>query len=177
MILSQACSVSCPFRPPLMLWKLCGNDEPALEAIYEDRHRSFGCALYIWNSIHTAWRVHYQPPKYIKHCSELTLTLFVLWIFADNANASFSFNYFAFFANRFNWWSYLHSKSSFLYKSPVSAVFRIFQVLSKKCPNNIIHRHLVEVNIFFIYLSRWFFPLSGHMGTFQLLLYLPAGYG
>ena len=117
MILSQACSVSCPFRPPLMLWKLCGNDEPALEAIYEDRHRSFGCALYIWNSIHTAWRVHYQPPKYIKHCSELTLTLFVLWIFADNANASFSFNYFAFFANWFYWWSNLHGDPPFIHCS------------------------------------------------------------
>ena len=32
---------------------------------------------------------------------KLTLTLFVFWIFADNANASFSFNYFAFFANWF----------------------------------------------------------------------------
>ena len=43
----------------------------------------------------------------------LSLTLFVLWIFADNANASFSFDYFAFFANWFYWWSNLHVKSSF----------------------------------------------------------------
>ena len=49
---------------------------------------------------------------------ELALTLFVFWIFTNNHDASFSFNDFAFFANRFNWWSYLHSKSSFLSKAP-----------------------------------------------------------
>ena len=34
--MSQACSVSCPFRSPHLLWKLRGNDGPALEAIYEE---------------------------------------------------------------------------------------------------------------------------------------------
>jgi hypothetical protein len=33
---------------------------------------------------------------------ELALTLFVLWIFTNNHDASFSLNDFAFFANRFN---------------------------------------------------------------------------
>ena len=33
---------------------------------------------------------------------ELTLTLFMLWVFTDNSDATFSFNDFAFFANRFN---------------------------------------------------------------------------
>ena len=40
--MSQACSVSCPFRSPHLLWKLRGNDGPALEAIYvEYEGRSF----------------------------------------------------------------------------------------------------------------------------------------
>jgi len=38
----------------------------------------------------------------------LTLTLFVLWIFADYTNTAFSFNDFALIANRFNWCSNLH---------------------------------------------------------------------
>ena len=48
----------------------------------------------------------------------LSLTLFMLRIFTNNHDTSFSLDDFAFFANRFNWWSYLHSKSSFLYKAP-----------------------------------------------------------
>ena len=47
------------------------------------------------------------------HCHCLALTLLMLGILANDANASFSLNYFAFFANWFYWWSNLHVKSSF----------------------------------------------------------------
>ena len=56
----------------------------------------------------------------------LTLALFVLRILTDDHDASFSFDDFAFFANRFNWWSYLHSKSSFLCKAPFFTGFAPF---------------------------------------------------
>ena len=39
---------------------------------------------------------------YDQNSRQLTLSLFVFWIFTDNSDASFSFNDFAFFANRFN---------------------------------------------------------------------------
>ena len=47
----------------------------------------------------------------------LTLSLFVSRIFADYSYSSFSFDDFAFFANRFYWWSYFHRNLSF-HKSP-----------------------------------------------------------
>ena len=49
------------------------------------------------------------------------LSLFVFWIFADNPDASFSFNDFAFFANWFYGCSYFHRYLSFR-KSPFAIV-------------------------------------------------------
>ena len=42
-----------------------------------------------------------------------TLTLFVLWILTDDSDRSFSLDDLAFFADRFDRWSYFHRKSSF----------------------------------------------------------------
>ena len=66
----------------------------------------YGVSQYILNSLHTAWCVYYQPPilvciNYILTSTGLSLTLFMLWILADNANTSFSLDNFAFFANWF----------------------------------------------------------------------------
>ena len=49
----------CPFRPPV---NLTGNDEPALEAIYEGYPPATGAPC-ILNSLHTSGCVGYQPPK------------------------------------------------------------------------------------------------------------------
>ena len=81
------------------------NDKPALEAIYEGYTPATGAPC-ILNSLHTSWCVGYQPPKllciyFVRIKIFLALTLLMLRVLADYANASFSLNYFAFFANWF----------------------------------------------------------------------------
>ena len=57
------------------------------------------------------------------HCwslkNELALSLFVLRIFTDNSDCTFSFDYFALFTNWFYWWSNFHVKPSFHKKTVI----------------------------------------------------------
>ena len=80
------------------------------------------CFLFIMNSVDLSHATAAHNEFFVAYVYDtwkgLALTLFMLWVFTNNHNVSFSFNDFAFFANRFNWWSYFHSKSSFLYKAP-----------------------------------------------------------
>ena len=110
--------------------------------------------LFIMNNVTTYPGVSLQPhiivAAYAVLGNELALSLFVFWIFTDNTNASFSLDNFAFFANRFNWWSYFHSKSSFLIRW--ADLFCQFP----KSPFQMISQICLSVNSFFlfIYLSR-----------------------
>ena len=62
--MSQACSVSCPFRSPHLLWKLRGNDGPALEAIYEESSPAKGVpCIFKIVSTHRLACPDYQPPN------------------------------------------------------------------------------------------------------------------
>ena len=47
----------------------------------------------------------------------LALSLFVFWVLTDHSDTTLSFNDFAFFANRFYWWSYFHSNTLLSKKS------------------------------------------------------------
>ena len=51
--------------------------------------------------------------------NELALSLFVLRIFTDNSDRTFSFNNFALFTNWFYWWSNCHVKPSFHKKTVI----------------------------------------------------------
>ena len=80
----------------------------------------------------------------------LALSLFVFWILADYSDASFSFNDFAFFTDRFNRWSNFHWNPPFLSLGRMAIVVSLAGFLSYG-------RMAVVV-------SPWGFPLSGPNG-------------
>ena len=58
---------------------------------------------------HNQTRTHCLRQFFWNHLFQgLTLSLFMLRVFTDYSDSSFSFDDFAFFANRFYWWSYFH---------------------------------------------------------------------
>ena len=77
-----------------------------------------------------------------KQC-QLALSLFVFRILTDHANTAFSFNDFAFFANRFHWWSNLHNKS-LLSKRPLYIIAPYFGMCQA----------IIYLFFVFIYLSK-----------------------